>query len=422
ATGVVISKEDGTCVDAFTPLEFTITTDEPAQCKIDYNLTRDYISMTYYVGGSNLFAYNHTEKLSLPGPDTINKVDPELKNDGTYTLYIRCMDANGNPKQTSNFNQDAFSVRFCVKPGPDTTPPRIEGVNIPSKSPVQFNTTNLNIEAYINEPSECKWSREDRTFDNMENSMSCSTNLWEMNSNNVYPCSTTLTGIKDRTENKFYFRCKDQPGTEEGSRNVNVQSYEYIIYGTQPLNILSTGPNETIKGSTDTIPIELSAKTDNGYDNGNAICYYSTTGIENDYIQFLDTGTNEHKQRQDLTSGSYKYYFKCVDLGGNAAYDSTTFNVEVDRTPPSVIRVYKEGSLKIITSEDSICTYSAKDCNFEIKDGIAMPYDNQEVHNAEWKMQNYYIRCKDEYDNQPNPNTCSIIVKPVDLGENVVEL
>jgi hypothetical protein len=51
-----------------------------------------------------------------------------------------------------------------------------------------------------------------------------------------------------------------------------------------------------------------------------------------------------------------------------------------------------------------------------------MPYDKEEVHTAEWKMQNYYIRCKDEYDNQPNPNTCSIVVKPYNLAENVIAL
>lgn len=418
ATGVVISDEDGSCVEAFTPLEFTIATNEPSQCRIDYNLTRGFDEMTYYVGGSNIFSYNHTEKMSLPGPDAINKIAPELKNDGTYTLYLRCRDANGN------FNQDAFSVRFCVNPGPDTTPPRIEAVSISSRSPIQFNKTSLDIEVYVNEPAECKWSRDDRRFDDMENTMACSTNVWEMNNNNVYTCKTTLTGIKDREENSFYFRCRDV----SEKLNVNTQSYKYTIIGTQPLNILSVGPNETIKGSTDTVPVYLTVKTDNGYKNGEAICYYyndagnKAPANDENYIQFLETGTNEHKQRQDLGTGVYTYYFKCVDLGGNAAYDSTTFSVEVDRSSPIVVRAYKDGGLKIITSENSICSYSNKDCNFEIKDGIQMPYDNQEVHTTEWKLQNYYIRCKDEYNNQPNPNTCSIVVKPYNLGENVIEL
>ncbi len=430
ATGVVINQTDDSCVEAFTPLEFQIITNEPAQCKIDYNLTlgkNAFDEMSYYVGGSNLFDYNHTETMSLPGPDAINKIAPELENDGTYTLYIRCQDANGN------FNDDAFSVRFCVKPGPDTTPPRIEAVNVPSNSPINYNTTILDLEVYVNEPAECKWSREDRTFDNMEYSMSCATNVWEMNNKNVYTCLVTLTGIENRKTNSYYFRCKDQPvGVEESDRNINTQSYLYNIMGTQPLNILEVGPNETIRGSTDTIPVFLEVKTDNGYKNGEAICEYYNDEDNNapendeDYIEFAETGGNKHKQRQDLAEESYTYYFKCVDLGGNAAYDLTTFGVETDRQGPVVVRVYKEGrELKIITNEEAECSYSNKDCNFEIDGGIQMSSYDDEAHTGDWKTtQNYYIRCKDEYDNQPDPNTCSIIVRPYEVLANggVIEL
>ena len=424
ATGVVISQVDGSCVEAFTALEFTLLTDEPSQCKIDYNLTHNFDEMSYYIGGSNLFSYNHTEEMSLPGPDAINAIAPELQNDGTYTLYARCQDANGN------FNQDAFSVRFCVKPGPDTTAPRIEAVNVPSNSPINYEQTELNLEIYVNEPAECKWSKTDTSFDNMENSMVCDTNLWEMNNQNVYTCRTTLTGIQDRKENSYYFKCKDQPNEVEGNRNVNTQSYLYNIVGTQPLNILSIGPNETIRGSTDTIPVLLVVRTDNGYKNGEAICYYSTTNKEDDYIEFLETGGNAHEQRQDLDSGAYTYYYKCVDLGGNTAYDSTSFNVEVDRQAPVVVRAYKSsGELKIITNEKAECAYSNKDCNFDIDEGIQMTTLDNEAHNSEWKTtKNYYIRCKDEYDNQPPLNVgavgCSIVVRPYEIlvNEGVIEL
>ncbi len=430
ATGVVISQIDGTCVEAFTALEFTLLTNEPSQCKIDYNLTHSFDEMSYYIGGSNLFSYNHTEEMSLPGPDAINAIAPELQNDGTYTLYARCQDANGN------FNQDAFSVRFCVKPGPDTTPPRIEAVNVPSNSPINYEQTSLALEVYVNEPAECKWSKTDTSFDNMETSMVCDTNLWEMNNQNVYTCRTTLTGIQDRKENSYYFKCKDQPNEVEGNRNVNTQSYLYNIVGTQPLNILSIGPNETIKGSTDTIPVLLVVRTDNGYKNGEAICYYYNDANNNapvnneDYIEFLETGENAHEQRQDLDSGAYTYYYKCVDLGGNTAYDSTSFNVEVDRQAPVVVRAYKSsGELKIITNEKAECAYSNKDCNFDIDEGIQMTTLDNEAHNSEWKTtKNYYVRCKDEYDNQPPLNVgavgCSIVVRPYEImaNEGVIEL
>jgi hypothetical protein len=419
ATGIVISKEDGSCIKAFTPLEFTLITDEPSQCKIDYNLTNKFDDMSYYFGGSNLFDYNHTEKLSLPGPDSINKIAPELKNDGTYTLYVRCQDANGN------FNQDSYSVRFCVEKGPDTTPPKIENVNIPSGSAIQFNRTSSSIEVYVNEPSECKWSRENKAYNNMENNFSCDINLWEMNTDNVYTCRTTLTGIESRKENTFYFRCKDKPGFEEKDRNVNTESYNYLVAGTQPLNIMESGPTKTVYGATETIPIFLTIKTDNGYKDGEANCYYknSLPANDEDYIKFLETGTNEHKQRQDLTTGNYTYYFKCVDLGGNAAYNTTSFKVETDKISPIAARVYKEvGELKIKTSEDAECGYSNKDCNFEIDAGIKMETEDYRIHTAEWKLnQNYYIRCKDKYNNQPSPNACSIIARPSLLTENAGE-
>ncbi|VVB78245.1 Uncharacterised protein [uncultured archaeon] len=423
-TGVNITIEKGTCIKAFTPLEFTFETDEPAQCKIDYNLTRGkegFEQMAFYVGGSDLFSYNHSEAMSLPGPDSINAAAPELKNDGEYTLFVRCRDANGN------INENSFSVSFCVEKGPDTTPPVIESVSIPTGKPVQFNQSSLYLEVYVNEPSECKWSREDRSYKNMENNMSCDKDVWEMNSNMVYTCRTNLTGIENRKENNYYFRCKDKPWAEEGDRNENKQSYSYQVIGTQPLSIISSGPKGKISGSTDYIPVFLNIQTDNGYKNGEALCYYyqGKPISDENYILFMDTSGSNHTQRQDLIPGNYTYYFKCVDLGGNAVYNTTNFLVESDKLPPAITRVFKEsGELKITTNKPSECSYSTKDCNFEIDSGIKMTtYDNL-AHNSEWSVNsNLYIRCKDKYNNQPNPNACSIILRPTksDAKKDVID-
>ncbi len=415
----------GDCIKAFSPLKFTFVTNEPAQCMIDYNLTMDFDDMGYYVGGDSLFDYNHTEILSLPGPDALKNFNVsglEIINDGVYNLYIRCQDANGNK------NINPFSVKFCVERGPDTTPPLIMDVNIPSGNPVQFNQTSLDLEVYVNEPSECKWSREDRAYENMEHEMECANNLWEINNENAYTCKAKLTGILDRSENEYFFRCKDQPWAEEGDRNVNKQSYLYKIQGTQPLTILELKPkpDEILFGATDVITVFLEIKTDNGYKNGEARCYYSTSINEEDFIEFSETGSNIHSQRQDLSNGHYEYYFKCVDLGGNAVYNTTSFDVETDRDWPIIVRAYKEsGELKIITDENSECSYSVTNCNFEIDDGIKMSSLDYMIHTSEWRLnQNYYIRCKDGYNNQPDPNKCSIIVRPskLDSKTNVIEL
>lgn len=415
-------KADG-CVDAFTPLKFGIVTigpdreDEPAQCKIDINHTLKFDAMAYWFGDSNLYLYNHTQQMALPSPASINEAAPELEHDGTYSLFVRCRDANGNE------NVDEFVIQFCVDKGPDTTPPKIEGTSIRNGMPVKYNQSSVDLEVYVNEPADCKWSREDRIYDNMENAMQCSNKVWEMNNNMVYTCKTTLTGIKDRTENKFYFRCKDQPRAAEGDRNVNMEGYEYSLIGTEPLNIIDVKPNGTIKGSTSVISVNIEVETANGYKNGEAVCYYSDTQNEGDYIEFYETGTSKHKQRLDLVEGSYRYYIKCLDLGGNRDDNVAEFTVDVDTESPMIARVYRENQLlKIITTEESTCKYSINNCNFLFEDGIDMPYANKTEHVAEWKTQNtYYIRCADLYGNLPVSNTCSMIVRPYDILEQKVD-
>jgi len=417
ARGVRVLGQEEECVKAFTPLQFGILTDEPAQCRIDYNHTLKYGDMNYYFGETNLYLYNHTQRMALPSPSAVNATAPELEHNGTYTLYVRCQDAN------ENWNVDEFAIRFCVEGGPDTTPPKIVNTNIANEMPVKYNQSQVDLEVYVNEPAECKWSREDRAYKEMETQMECMNRVWEMNNDFVYTCKTTLTGIKDRNENNFYFRCKDQPWANESDRNTNQQSYEYTLFGSEPLNIIDIKPNGTLFGSTNVVSIFLEIETANGYRNGESICYYSETEEESGYIEFFDTGVHIHQQRLDLVEGSYEYFVKCVDLGGNRDDNFTKFSVEVDNQPPSVSRVYMESELlKIITTENSECTYDIKSCNFKLDDGIEMPYANQTDHVAEWKTDiTYYIRCRDEYDNQPIPNSCSLIARPYDIVEQKVD-
>ena len=419
ARGVKILRTGAadSCIKAFTPLEFGINVNEPAQCKIDYNHTLKFDNMAFWFGESDLYLYNHSQKMSLPSPSAVEKAAPELKHNGTYTLYVRCQDANGNE------NVDEFAIRFCVEKGPDTTPPKIEGTSIANNMPVQYNKDSVELEVYVNEPANCKWSREDRDYNTMETEMTCNENVWEMNNNLVYTCKTNLTGIKNRQDNVFYFRCKDKPGANESERYPNQESYKFTLKGTETLNIIDIKPNGTIKGSTDVVSVWLEVETANGYKNGEAICYYSDTQNEADYIEFRNTSTNLHKQRLDLIAGSYKYYVKCVDLGGNRDDNSTEFTVEVDKSAPVIARVYQENELlKIVTTEDSECRYDIKSCNFKFEDGVDMPYANQTSHFAEWKTENtYYIRCSDKYGNIPLSNQCSMIVRPYDIVEQKAE-
>lgn len=409
--GTKIVKNDNNCIKPFTPLKFGVTLNEPAQCKIDLEGNKSFEQMSFYFGESNLFRYNHSEQLRLPSVDSLS-VEGEgidVPTEGNYNFYVRCQDANGN------VNEDEFVFNICVDKSPDTTAPVIESTSIVSGSAITFGTQNVTLGVNINEPAECKWSVQDKDYGLMENMMSCSTHVYEQNARQLYPCTTTLAGLKDNSVNNFYFRCKDQPLKNDSERNVNQQSYLFALRGSQTLNILSAGPNETFTGSTDVINVNLSVKTDDGADEGKAICYFSSTGKEGDYVAMFKTNSFVHEQILSLPSGGYTYYFRCVDSGGNAAAKNVSFNVLIDREAPSVTRVYKEGpdALKVITSEPAQCRYSLTSCNFVLNEGILMQLLGQTkdtVHAAPWKPnQALYIKCRDLYGNEPGPNLCSVI-------------
>jgi hypothetical protein len=402
------------CIKAFTPLQFGITTNEPAQCKIDTEHTENFESMQFYFGESNYLIEEHTQQLSLPSPQAINAESPEIQNDGIYDFFVRCRDDNGN----ENIEEYLFS--FCVDPSSDTTPPVIIDTSIASMSPVAFEAGKIDLEVYVNEPSDCKWSKQDKNYDEMENSMSCSSSVADINAELLYVCSTTLTGIKDRESNSYYFRCKDQPFKPENDRNVNVQSYSFVLRGTQPLNIIETGPDGVITDSTDIVPVELTVETSNGANEGLAICYFSPNGNEGSYVAMFETNSYAHKQLLQLEPGDYTYYFRCVDAGGNSDEAQTTFTVFVDRMAPQITRAYRDNdALKLSTNENAECSYSLNNCNFNFDEGVLFIYSNPSIktnHFTPWQPNtDYYIKCRDGYGNQPNPNECSLIATPTNI-------
>jgi hypothetical protein len=406
------SRNTNGCLEPFTPLEFGVKVNEPAQCKIGFDRAQTFETMEYYFGESNLYRYNHTQKMRLPSPkeSLLGAGSPLLENDANMDLFVRCQDANGN------VNEDAFIFTFCVDPSPDTTPPIIEGTSIINNGAVQFGVDKVPIEVYTNEPATCKWSRQSKGYDDMENAMTCNLGADRVNADLQYTCSGDLTGIKNNAENKFYFRCQDTEG------NTNVQSYPLTLRGSQELNIVEIDPEEgeTVTGATSSVPVTLSVRTDDGSDEGLALCYFSNTGVEGSYIPMFETNSFEHYQELDLTNGNYNYYFRCVDAGGNSAEATVGFSVFVDTVEPKVVRVYKDlDALKIVTDEDAQCVYSLTDCNYVFDEGQSLLYSNPSIkknHFAEWNTKNTYnIKCKDERGNEPSPNSCSIIVSAVDL-------
>lgn len=409
-TKILYEQAKDGCVKAFTPLEFGIKTDEPASCKLDYQRTDSFENMSHYFGGTPAFLYNHTQTMSLPGAENLKQENITIKNDGEYSLFVRCQDSNGNS------NLATFVFRFCVEKGPDTTPPLIVGTNLLNGMPITYNKSSAEFEAYLNEPANCKWSHLDKSYEEMEKNMTCSTSVFEMNAQMIYRCKTVLDGIKDEIENKFYIKCEDQPSKPVADRNRNTESYKFVLMGTKPLAISHVGPNGTISDATETVKMTLEVKTIGGYQEGNSSCYYSPTQSDSDYVKFFNTDSYLHTQDLYLPDGDYRYYIKCVDLGGNVDLNYTDFTLETDTEGPLVIRAYNEESnLKIITDEPAECFYGLSDCLYALKDGIKMPSvdENNTQHYVSWDPGKvFYIKCQDKYENQPYPHQCNMIVRP----------
>jgi len=409
-------SSDG-CVPAFTPLSFGVSLDEPARCKISPVRTNSFEAMGNLYLSGGLADYNHSYALSMPGSSSLTSENITIENDGNYELYVRCEDKNGNS------NPANFVFKYCVDPEPDYTNPLVVFADPVNGKPVSHNTESLEAMFYINEPAECRWSHLDQDYENMENPMSCATSVMEMNAYMLYQCETTLTGLQNNVENKFYVRCKDQPSSTE-LRNTNTESYEYTLIGTEPLILNWVTPNNTlVKGPTSSVKVTIEAKTSAGYDDGISLCYYSETGEEGSYVQFYDTNSFKHSQDLWVSQGSYDFHIRCVDLGGNSDTATINFDVETDTFAPNITRVYREGNyLKLITDEEAECRYGTSSnvgCDYNFEEGTLMiTIDNDLEHYVDWESNtNFYIKCGEirKGGRYPPQNECSLIVRPFDI-------
>jgi len=405
----VVRTGDNPCVEAFTPLRFGVKTDEPAQCKIDFNSTSDFDSMYSYMGGSNLFKYEHFEQFVLPHASDFGNTSFQLTNGKDLTFYLRCMDQNGN------YNEAEYALQFCVDPSPDTTPPKIQLTSIDTESCIPATTDSGIVEFYVNEPSLCKWSREDQSYDLMPNSMSCDSTLFQMNALQLYTCSANFTGVtKDLTD--YYVRCQDGQGKEVNDRNTNQESYKFSLRGSNQLKLRSIGPNGTIFGGVNPMPVDLEVETLFGCEQSKANCYFADSE-DGDFILFAETDTEDglHKQTLYLTEGDYDYHVRCVDSGGNLIEESTQFDLDIDTASPIIARIYHDlGQLKIVTLRDSECSYTNENCDFLFEDGISMPKADSKVHFSDWNNdETFYVKCRDRF--RDLTADCSAIIKPTKI-------
>ncbi|MBU0535367.1 MAG: right-handed parallel beta-helix repeat-containing protein [Nanoarchaeota archaeon] len=66
-----------------------------------------------------------------------------------------------------------------------------------------------------------------------------------------------------------------------------------------------------------------------------AICYYNTSGSDNQLMTSYDG--LYHESLLSLSQGNYTYDLNCTDRSGNSGYNSTTFLIDPSATPDSII-------------------------------------------------------------------------------------
>jgi hypothetical protein len=413
--GVIINytKSSDGCIPAFTRLKYGVSLNELGRCKVDTNRTIDFSTMKQYTS-YGYPAYNHS-LLSVQGGliESENEGVTTCPNNGNCEIHVRCEDMNGNS------NTGTFVFKYCVQKGKDINAPEIELTDPLSGSFIEKGVTSQDINVYTDKPADCKWSHNDESYDSMPEIMTCSQSITEMNANMLYKCNTTLTGLKDKTENKFYFNCKSYPKNNESDRYTMTKNKEYTLIGTESLVISSVSPNDTtIKDSTQSVNVTLRVKTSAGYDEGQAYCSFKNSSeSDNTYILFANTNSYTHSQELWLDEGSYKYTIKCCDiyeLAGNCDEEKIKFDVETDFEPPVVVRVYNDNTqLKIITNEKAECVYGTNSCSYEFIDGVKFTTINSKEHSTDWDTgNNFYIKCQDEFGTGPDYDECSIIARP----------
>jgi len=399
---IVDSMNKG-CVPGFTSITFGIKTDKPSQCKISTSL-QDYNDMEEYFGGSNLYLTNHTGVLNIPTPEAFknqyNLTEEQVRKLGEINFYVKCKSVNGKITSTG------YRIKSCVKQGPDLTPPRIVQTNPENGDYLGYNQTEQNLQIWINEPAQCKYSSSDQDYNLMENSFDCQTDL-EDRELYGWPCNTTLDVSSN---NRFYIKCKDKPLANESERNVMKQSYVYELQKSDSSLIIEDFrpfDGQEILSDTEPLTLDLEVRTSGGAENGRSICEYSFDGEH--FIQFFNTFSDYHQQTfNSMIKGEYSIDLRCEDVAGNTASAKTSFNISIinetgdigasSGTAPEITRIYYDSEdLKIWTDKPSECKYGFNE-NVEWENASSMAGTGL-VHTTDWQLRTYYIQCKDEEGN-----------------------
>ncbi|MCX6750471.1 MAG: hypothetical protein NTZ83_03365 [Candidatus Pacearchaeota archaeon] len=329
-------------------------------------------------------------------------------------------------------------MQFCVQQEPDTRAPQIIGTNPAQGSYITYGVDKIeNFQVFTNEPAECKWDTKRVSFSDMTYTFSrCSQNLNNPLVEFDSGCQDNLTQFKNGVENKYYIACKDHPelkGTAENKRNT-MRPYEVVLIGTRRLLITNVRINEKpnnslIIGPEENVNVKIEVETFGGAEDGKARCMYSTNGGV-DYSLFSNEGSREYStintETLSMPPEKYKLFIQCFDIAAPIPNLNTTminFTVQTDNTAPTVVRVYRDedtNALKLITNEVAECVYTTSGCTYLLEEGNLMETEDGLEHYVEWDPTNdFYIKCKDEFNHYPADGQCSLIARPFEIAEVV---
>jgi len=407
-TQAKIKQNNGECLESFSGDSVNIKTNKLTVCKWDFynNLWDDLDNeMENYFDTNHNFSLNFPgraallEELNITADEEINmsEINAMLDNlTSNIDLTIKCRDRNGN--------EMPYQIKTCTSEK-DTHAPKLTFSNPAPNGYFPYNTNNISLIIYTNEPSDCRYDYSDKTYGEMSNDFSCDNALVSVTKNG-WACGSTIKNENNRT---YYVKCTDQPW-KTTDRNSNDKSFVFKLgESLTPLTISKIEPNNTIITGIEPISKDLIVSVSGGAENGKSTCRYSYGN--SGFNLFSNTGSSESKNTFDkIYRGQYNFKVSCVDIAGNIATGETEFSVDVDSTSPQITRTYnKAGSLYIETDEESECKYSLNSCDFNWENATSM--GRGKSHTAKWDEQNfYYVKCKDLWDNEPI--SCSMIVKP----------
>jgi len=388
----IVNSSTGECIEAYTSVQFGIKVDPFARCKISNNSRDNYNDMTELFGPKgNYILPAHVTKILFPNPEAFknyyNLTDSQIEDLGKLEFFIKCKTTSGK------INPEPYKIKTCVRPGKDLTPPRII-LSQPQGGYIEYGVDNKDVTFYVNEPSQCKWSKDDKDYDDMNKTMECETNpaIFTLYG---WKCKTTIEGISETS--KFYIKCRDT------SENKNTMSESFVYEISPSKSILSVDEiiprtEEVIISGIEPVSVKLRARTSGGAKDGEAICKWEIGSYGDNFIYKNENGSNVHEYNVNLLEGYYEVKLFCEDVAKNKAENLTRFSIDIDKFGPRITRVYYDLGLKILTNEDAECKYSFKR-NFEFDNATSMANSGME-HSALWYLKTYYIQCIDDFGNK----------------------